>query len=285
MAPKLPSITRRSILAAPFIADSAGFMRNPNVSILMPVFNGELYIRRCLESVIRQTYRNWELIVVDDCSTDKTVDVVQNYLDTDSRIRLIRKRKNRGLAIQLNESIDLARGELLARMDVDDEMLPKRLESQVNFLRKHPEIGVLGSKAILVDKYGKPVGNANIPELHDDIRKLLPYRNPIVHSATMMRREIFRHERYSETLRRCIDYELWSRLIDQTKFYNLQEPLIRLHVDYRGKTWQAIKYDLLVHFLIIFRRRAIGALTHPLVSLIRNLAVKFGVYSPATVNQ
>jgi glycosyltransferase involved in cell wall biosynthesis len=182
--------------------------------------------------------------------------------------------------VRLNEGIDMVVGEFLARMDADDEMLPDRLQTQVSFFRLNTKIEVLGGAAILVDDKSHCVGKATVPETHEDIRSMMPLRNPIIHSTIMMRREVFKYNRYSPSCRRTQDYELWSRLIDQARFHNIQEPLIKYYVNNRKKTWKSIGYDFFVHTLVVIRLHSVRGIVRPFIILVRNLMVKSGLYTP-----
>ena len=124
------------------------------VSIIMGVYNEEKTLERCLDSIIAQTYDNWELIVCDDCSDDGTVGILEKYIKKDNRIKLLRNEKNIRLAASLNKCLDAAKGEYIARMDADDISLPNRLEKQVKFLEEHEDIDCVGSNMVVFDESG-----------------------------------------------------------------------------------------------------------------------------------
>ena len=116
---------------------------HPLVTVLMAVYNGEKYLREAIESILDQTYTNFEFLIINDGSSDRTEEIILSY--NDKRIRYIKNEQNLKLIASLNKGLDLAKGEFIARMDADDISLPERLEKQINFLEKHPEIGLLGS--------------------------------------------------------------------------------------------------------------------------------------------
>ncbi len=128
----------------------------PSVSVLMPIYNAELTLAEAVESILAQTFTDFELIVVDDGSTDGSLQMLQKFAHRDTRIRII-SRPNTGIAGALNEAMDAARGEFLARMDADDISLPARFEKQVAFLQEHPDVVLLGSRVMLVEPYGTPM--------------------------------------------------------------------------------------------------------------------------------
>src|SRR3990167_9325600 len=147
---------------------------NPLVTVLMPVYNGKKYLKEAIESVLNQTFRDFEFLIIDDGSTDKSAEIIKSF--NDARIRLERNVTNLGLIKTLNNGLTLSRGKYIARMDCDDISLPKRLSVQVNFMEKHPEIGICGSwvkvmglKQEFVNRY---------PQKHEETRAylLLNYR-------------------------------------------------------------------------------------------------------------
>ena len=196
------------------------------VSVLLSVRNGAGTIVRAIDSVRAQTLTQWELVVVDDGSSDETISRVLAI--DDERIRLIRNARNRGLAASLNIAFRASRGELIARLDADDEALPDRFRKQVDFLREHPEIDVVGGEALLIGRDGRELGIAKRPETHDDIVRSIYKINPFIHPAVMMRRRVLEElGGYDESLQRAQDYDLWLRGAARFRYHNLQEPLIR----------------------------------------------------------
>jgi len=203
---------------------------NPKVTVLMPVYNGQRYLRQAIESILGQTFTNFEYLIVDDGSVDASRDIVRSYRD--SRIKLIENKKNLGVVKALNCGIALAEGDYIARQDADDISHPKRLEKQVAFLNSHPEIALLGTRVNSIDQHGRrsrPYGCCTVSsELA--IRWQLMFDNPFVHSSVIMRTGIVRGAGgYNENFLACEDYELFSRLAYSYKATNLQEALL----DYR----------------------------------------------------
>ena len=174
----------------------------PLVTIAVPAYNAGKTIGAMIESVLVQTYTNWELLIVDDGSSDNTAEVVRSF--SDSRIRLICDGTNRKIAPRLNQLIDEAKGEFFARMDADDRMLPDRIERQVAFLIAHPEVDVVGGGAIVVDEGGNVLGGRNIVSEVATV-------NSFIHPTVAGRIEWFRKWRYDERFNGCEDSELWRR--------------------------------------------------------------------------
>lgn len=215
----------------------------PKVSVIMAAFNEEQHIRRSICSILNQTFRDFELIVIDDGSTDRTAKIIKNI--NDRRIVYIHNELNLGLTKSLNRGLDIASGQLIARMDADDFALPARLDRQVaEFSRKNIEIcgtwGAVKFKGVSVVKKYKP------PILNDDIIRRMSVANPLIHSSVMLdRMKIGCNLRYNEFFNVFEDYELWVKLAKVGfKFYNIPEYLVIRFEDnnltsrpiYRGMT-------------------------------------------------
>lgn len=197
------------------------------VSIVLPVFNSEKYITECLESIVSQTYQNWELLIIDDGSTDNSDKIISAcILNVKNPVQYI-KLSHHGLPYCLNYAITKANGKYIARIDADDVMLPTRLEKQVLYLEKHASIDILGTNAYEINEKGEIFSIIIKPQDHVNIKAAFSYDCPILHPSVMMRKEIFKQYHYNEIYPSPEDYELWVRLINIVKFDNLQEPLIK----------------------------------------------------------
>lgn len=202
----------------------------PAVSVIMSVYNGARFLAPAIESVLGQTYRDFEFLIVDDGSTDGTATVLKDYAARDSRIRLV-LRENRGLVASLNELVREARAPLLARMDADDLCLPTRLERQVSVMDARPEYGVIGTWTLDIDEFGEryPLKGHDHPETHSGFLDAIEKDRPLLcHPAVMMRRDVVLSVGgYHAAFRHCEDYDLWLRLCSVTKMGNLPERLLR----------------------------------------------------------
>jgi glycosyltransferase involved in cell wall biosynthesis len=201
--------------------------REPLVTVLMSAYNDVRFLPESVESILAQTFGDFELLIIDDGSADGT----RGYLDSlrDPRVRVLGNATNLGLTRSLNRGLDAAAGRFVARMDADDVALPERLARQVAFLRSNADVGVVGSSRVLIDERGRFVAHA--PAAEDDLRirwKCL-LGNPFAHPTVMLRREVMeRHGlRYDEAFRTAQDYELWTRLLAVTSGVNLREPLLQ----------------------------------------------------------
>jgi len=200
-------------------------MKVPLISIITPAYNREQYIQEAIESVQNQSVSDWEMLIIDDCSTDETVKVVQQYQAEDNRIILLKNPKNLGISATRNHGLQAAKGTYIAMLDSDDVLLPNHFERHISFFEQYPEIGVIGT-------WAKHIGKSNrqfTPEKNDaQLRARSLYRCPMVHSSTMIRHEIIKtHQiQYSEDYPASNDYDFWVKLLPHTKFHNLQEYLV-----------------------------------------------------------
>lgn len=197
----------------------------PLVSVLLPVYNGAEYLTAAIESILSQTYQNFELIIINDGSHDDSAKIISQF--GDSRIRAYRQ-NNQGLAASLNRAIQLAQGKYLARQDQDDLSLPQRFQRQVEFLESYEEWGMVGTWAKILSK------NKTVPKLHSHpsessvLKFELLFDNPFVHSSMMIRKVVFDCVGlYSTDKARQPpeDYELWSRVARKFKVANIPEVL------------------------------------------------------------
>ncbi|HEC27098.1 MAG TPA: glycosyltransferase [Gammaproteobacteria bacterium] len=196
----------------------------PLVSIVMSVYNGESYLREAIESILNQTFTDFEFIIINDGSTDTSAEIVRSY--NDERIRLIQQ-ENIGLAAALNRGIELSEGKYIARMDADDICYPNRLEVQFRYLERHQDIIALGSAADWIDESGQYLCTIKKPFLFDAIQKKLP-DSPFIHPSVMFRRKVFYAAgRYPERFRiSAADAVLFNKMAMLGELRNLSEPLI-----------------------------------------------------------
>lgn len=197
----------------------------PLVSVTMPVYNGERFLAVAIESILTQTFSDFELIVVDDGSQDSSADIARQFADRDDRIRFIQLERNQGHAVARNRAIEEARGQFIAGMDCDDISLPERLQMQVDFLQSHPEIGALGVGVAIVDEAMVPRIGWNLDERHAMIVFEMIVGGPaIVRGAIMIRRHlILGGDGYNSAFRIGPDFELFLRLVwaKEIKYANL----------------------------------------------------------------
>ncbi|MBN1450063.1 MAG: glycosyltransferase [Anaerolineales bacterium] len=200
---------------------------NPRVSVLMSVYNAEQYLKEAIESILNQTFTDFEFIVIDDGSTDATARIIGAY--PDNRIVFLVNQNNIGLTKSLNLGLEKARGEYIARMDADDISLPHRFDIQVSYLDAHRDVTVLGTAFSFIDNNGSRIGDYRFPSEHDLIAWALPFYNPIAHPTVMMRTAVIKAlGAYDPDLKRSQDYDLWWRVSLSGKPANLEEVLVLL---------------------------------------------------------
>lgn len=201
----------------------------PKISVVMSVYNGEYFLREAIDSILAQSFTDFEFIIIDDCSTDSSVDVINSYQD--KRIRLLRNEKNLRLPASLNKGIMASKGEYIARMDADDISLPNRFEKQVEYLDRHTDIVALGGSYQAIDKDGN---NLYIHRAMkgDRLEKYFLYPSPISHPTVMIRREIMMKHNlfYDEQYPSAQDYELWQRIHQKFRIDNLSDILLKYRV-------------------------------------------------------
>ncbi len=214
-------------------------MKHPKVSVLLGVLNQESYLPACIESVLSQTFSDFEFIILNDGSTDRTWEIIQDYAKKDSRIRPYSFPKKQGIAVGCNFTVDKAAGEYLARMDGDDIWNPEKLERQIQYLEQHPECGVCFSQADIIDGDGKVVQGADcgfMDQLFAQqnrsqsqwLKDLFCLGNCLLHSSSVIRSSSLKQVAgYRNAFRQLPDFDLWMQLIQVSEFYVLPEKLLR----------------------------------------------------------
>ena len=198
----------------------------PKLTVLMSVYNGDKFLERAIESILNQTYQDFEFIIINDGSIDNSIQILKKYEQTDKRI-CVYEQENKGLIASLNRGCRLARGEYIARMDADDISLPRRFEKQINYLDSHTEIGILGTWANVIDIQGNPKDVLCFPISDILIKWSLIFKNCIVHPSVMMRRIIVENLNcYRPQALHVEDYDLWTRALKITQIANLPEILL-----------------------------------------------------------
>ncbi len=204
-------------------------MPDPLLTVLLCVWNGEAYLRAAIESVLRQSYRDFEFLIIDDASTDTTAEILR--ATGDPRVRVLRNERNLGLTASLNRGLAEARGEFIARQDADDLSHPDRFALQLSFLHAHHSSGAVGAQARLIDGRGRSLGKKDFPLGFRSIWWAHLFDNALAHSAVIFRRNAVQNiGGYDESYRASQDYELWSRLGERHLLANLPERLVTLRI-------------------------------------------------------
>ena len=201
----------------------------PKISVLMSVYNGSIYLKESVESVLNQTFTDFEFIIIDDYSTDNSWEILAKYARQDRRIKLIKNQKNLGLTKSLNLGLKEAKGEYIARQDADDISLPTRFEKQIACFNRHPEAVLVSCDLELIDSQGDPIGKFQRACAPDLVNWYLLFYNHLAgHSqVTFRRKTAIDLGGYCETRRYSQDYEFWCRLIKVGEIVILPEVLVR----------------------------------------------------------
>ncbi len=202
------------------------FRARPQVSVLMAVHNGLPYLREAVQSILAQTFRRFEFVIVDDASTDKSLDTLREIHDP--RIRIVQNESNLGLTQSLNVGLDACCGDYVARMDADDICLPERLMLQKRYLDTHPGVGVIGGQVEYIDDMGQSKGTSSMPVNSAVIAWRLHFHNVLYHPTVMFRRELVCGlGGYDNMFSVAQDFELWSRISGETTIGQLDERVLK----------------------------------------------------------
>lgn len=196
----------------------------PAISVLMPVYNEEVHVQEAIESILQQTFSDFELIIIDDASTDRTPSILKECANKDSRIRLLHNERNLRIAASLNKGLLAARAPLIARMDADDYSFPERLSIQWEFMQSHPEVDICASQLVISEtgQIWKP------PCTQEEIRARFFFGTAIYHATVLCKKKaLLTVDGYAETFLTSEDYHLWARLCLDKKiiFANIEKPL------------------------------------------------------------
>lgn len=228
---------------------------NPLVSVIMPTYNTEKYVVQAVKSILNQTYKNFEFIIVDDCSTDTTLSILKCFEKKDKRIILIQNKENLGVTRSLNKALESAKGKYIIRMDADDWAYPNRFELQVETMEKNPQVVVSGSYVEVCNSMLETIYVRKYHRSDIDIRKHIFRYSPFAHPATIWRTNILKKERYNEMLTTCQDYELYFRVGKFGKFLNLDKTLLKLRL--HDRSMSVLQNDLQWKNTVLIRLHAV----------------------------
>lgn len=199
----------------------------PSVSVLMTVFNAEKYLAASIESILHQTFSNWEFLIVDDASTDQSLVIAEGYAAKDGRIRIIPNNVNKGQTACLNQGLQEARGDFIARQDADDLSHHERLEKELERFDVEPALALLGTSGFIINETNRCIGLLDVPLTHELIYWSAPILNPLLHTSVMFRKNVVQElGGYDESFRIAQDYDLWMRVMAHHQTANLAERLI-----------------------------------------------------------
>lgn len=204
-------------------------MTAPAISVIMPVYNGEAFLAEAIESILNQTFADFEFIIVNNASTDGTPEILAAYSARDARIR-VHLQEKRGVAHAVNLAVSLATGRYIARMDADDIALPARFQQQFDFLENHPEIGLLGGAMAIMTAKGEPADVVKPPCSDSEIRSAMERGNVMLSPTVIMKRNIALSIPSRQQLRGAIDYDFFLRALQHCQFANLSEVVLQYRI-------------------------------------------------------
>ncbi len=229
--------------------------QEPLVSVLMPCYNAELYLREAIDSVIGQSYKNLEILLIDDGSKDKTKEIIVEYAGRDSRIIPIFNEKNLGLIRTLNKGVSLASGEFVARMDADDISGLNRIENIISAFYQQPELDVISASFFYLSPEGK-VLRRNFPKatLSKALHFVSFFCTPVIHPCVVVRTKVFKENPFDEQYLHSEDYEIFSRMLNMGyQFKNVLEPLYFLRMNTQSVSYKFERIQISTHTKISLR--------------------------------
>ena len=213
---------------------------NPIVTVLMPVYNGEKYLKETIESILNQTFRDFEFLIIDDGSKDQTEEIISSFID--ERIHFVKNSENLKIISTLNKGLSIAKGKYIARMDADDISSLNRLEKQVEFLNKNNSVGLVGSD---YESFGTINKSIHYPSSYEELKFSALFYNPFCHPSVMIRKEIIvkNNLSFNPDFLHVEDYKLWTELLIHTDCQNLPEVLIsyRTHPNQISKVHEELQ--------------------------------------------
>ena len=230
--------------------------KKPKISVIMPNYNSAEYIKQAIESILNQTFLDFEFIIIDDWSTDNSWELIQECAKKDERIIAIKNEENLKICDTLNKWLNLSRWEFIARMDSDDISLKDRFEKQINFLEKNIDIWVIWSNCIFINNEWKKIGSKNYPEYNHIIKSAIWFRNPMLHPSVIFRKSCTKEFwLYDKEFLYAEDLELWIRFWKKWNFYNIQENLVKYRIYWWNSTIK--KQKIMIKNTLKARREAI----------------------------
>ena len=223
---------------------------NPIISVILPVYNAEKYIEEAINSILEQTYQNFELIIINDGSSDNSVNVINQY-EKNNKVKIVNQ-ENQGLIFTLNKGIDLAKGQYIARMDADDIAHPERFEKQLSLFEANPNLGVCSAST---ENFGAETDITIRSADNDVLKATLLFWPPFAHPAAMIKRSVLvdNNVYYREEFKHCEDFDLWSQLAPYCQFSNVIEVMLKYRVHPEQVTNSFSDMVLDAHFRICQR--------------------------------
>ena len=231
----------------------------PLISVVMSVYNDSKFLNTAIQSILDQTFKDFEFIIIDDGSTDNSQAIIERFTNVDSRVRFYKNKTNKGLAYSLNKGISLSIGKYIARMDADDISILDRFEKQLSYFNMNPQTDVLGTGAILIDENNFELGKKIMPSSNKEMKKHLYFNSCFFHPSVMAKKSFFLpNNLYNEKLMRSQDWFLWVDNFDKYKYSNINEFLLKYRVN--TSSTSSLYWNIKVLFLQGFKRKEFMAI-------------------------
>ncbi|MGM0469186.1 MAG: glycosyltransferase family 2 protein [Promethearchaeati archaeon] len=261
--------------------------KSPFITVFTPNYNREKVVHETIESILNQTYGNFEYIIIDDGSTDKSWEIIQKYANKDDRIKPFRNKENLKIVKTRNKGFKLSSpdAKYFAIIDSDDVALSKRLELQVKFLETHPEYGLVGSNKYLIDENSQIIGHRDYPSTDREIKKVIMRYNPIAQSCVLLRKKVIdKIGYYDETWQVCQDYDYWLRVGRFWKLRNLDVPLVKYRVSKEQVKFKSISDTIKFTYKIQEKALEKYGYSDSVFNKIYRLLLKLSMVYPKIVN-
>ena len=244
-----------------------------SISVLMPVLNGEQFIRQALDSVLAQPLAA-EILVIDNGSSDDTLEILSDYVKRDSRVKLLHCTE-KGVSKALNTGLDHANGTLIARLDSDDKMSPQRLKRQLQIIENHPDVVLVSSQIAYIDSEGTEIGKSKYPVGRLTLLRHFLLRNPVAHPSVMFRKEIAaRAGNYSPEFEGSEDLDLWIRMLNYGSIFSSEELLTSYRVHENQVTVRNNLYETELKLRFKYLRKIlVGPINYSIFSLLQLLRI------------
>ena len=207
---------------------------SPSLSVLMPVFNSERFVAEAIGSILSQSFKDFEFLILDDASTDKSFGIIKDFGKKDLRIKVFQNEKNLGVVESRNKLINLSKGKYIAWLDSDDIALKNRFEVQIKFLEEHPEIGMVGAYPIIIDENSKKTGQWWFETNPQKLKIELFFHSPFLSSSVMIRKSCLPQNFYDSKFPVAEDFDLYSKISEHSDAANISEFLVKYRINSKG---------------------------------------------------
>lgn len=212
------------------------------ISVIMPAHNAQKYIASAIESILYQTFKKFELIIINDASSDKTLDTIKSFLRKDPRVKIINNDTRLDIAASLNKGINMAQSNIIARMDADDIALPQRLELQYKIINSSKNIAVVGANIVILDTDENEIAVRNYPMSSKELKNCLFKYSPFAHPVVMFRKDIFEEVgKYNQKYSPTEDLDLWFRLGRKYEFASILKPLLKYRLSEKSSSHMGLR--------------------------------------------